>query len=324
MKLSGIVGDGELMISLKAKDGSDAAPMCFGCMQFGGTADTSSSRAMFDACREAGINFFDTAHTYTGGGSEEILSGLIQQDRDALIVATKAGYTGGSSSENVRKQFDESRSRLNLDTVDILYLHRWDPTTPLQETFETLCEFQSQGKIRHIGVSNFAAWQVMKAQAVAEQLGTRIDVIQPMYSLIKRQAEVELFPMALSEDIAVAPYSPLGSGLLTGKYQTGGEGRLSTDKRYAARYGQTWMAETAQALSALAREWGTDPATLAVAWAAKHPAVSAPIISGRNAKQLEPSLNALSVCLTVEQYAQIEALSARPAPATDRLEEAGA
>jgi len=310
------------MFSLKAQDGSDAAPMCFGCMQFGGTADASASRAMFDACREAGINFFDTAHTYTGGGSEEILSGLIGQERDALIIATKVGYTGGSSRENIRTQFEESRSRLNLDTVDILYLHRWDPTTPLQETFETLSEFQSQGKIRHIGVSNFAAWQVMKAQAVAEQLGTRIDVIQPMYSLIKRQAEVELFPMALSEGIAVVPYSPLGSGLLTGKYLAGGSGRLSTDTRYAARYGQTWMVETAKALSNFANEMKVDPATLAVAWAGHHAAVAAPIISARNAEQLVPSLKAMTLLLNDEQYAAVEALSPRPAPATDRLEEA--
>ena len=312
------------MVWLKALDGNDTSPLCFGCMQFGGTADAAASRAMFDACRDAGINFFDTAHAYTGGQSEELLGGFIQQERDALIVATKTGYTGGSGHENIRAQFDESQSRLGLDVVDILYLHRWDPKTSLFETFEALCELQSQGKIRYIGLSKFAAWQVMKAQAVAEQLETRIDIIQPMYSLIKRQAEVELFPMALSEDFAVAPYSPLGSGLLTGKYQAGGEGRLSTDRRYAARYGQPWMAETAQSLSALASEWGTDPATLAVAWAAKHPAVSAPIISGRNAQQLEPSLKALSVCLTVEQYSQIEALSARPAPATDRLEEAAA
>ena len=128
--------------------------------------------------------------------------------------------------------------------------------------------------------------------------------------------------MALSEDIAVAPCSPLDSGLLTGKYQAGGEGSLSTGKRYVARYGQARMAETAQALSALAPEWGTDPATLAVAWAAKHPAISAPIISGRKAQQLEASLKALSICLTGEQYKQIEALSVRPAPATDCLEEA--
>lgn len=291
-------------------------------MQFGGTADAAASQAMFEACREAGINFFDTAHTYTGGTSERLLGQFAKTGRDKLIVATKTGYTGGSGRNNILKQFDESRARLGLDTVDILYLHRWDPETPLQETFETLCTLQQSGKIRHIGASNFAAWQVMKAQAVAQALGTRIDILQPMYSLIKRQAEVELFPMAFSEEIAVAPYSPLGSGLLTGKYLSGGTGRLSTDKRYAARYGQDWMLETAQALSELARDGGVDAATLAVAWAAQHPAVTAPIISARNVTQLGPSLNAQNLKLNAADYARIEALSVRPAPATDRLEEA--
>ena len=143
-----------------------------------------------------------------------------------------------------------------------------------------------------------------------------------MYSLIKRQAEVELFPMALSEGIAVVPYSPLGSGLLTGKYLAGGSGRLSTDTRYAARYGQTWMVETAKALSNFANEMKVDPATLAVAWAGHHAAVAAPIISARNAEQLVPSLKAMTLLLNDEQYAAVEALSPRPAPATDRLEEA--
>ena len=186
-----------------------------------------------------------------------------------------------------------------------------------------LCELQQARKIRYIGVSNFAAWQVMKAQAVAAQFGTCIDVVQPMYSLIKRQAEVELFPMALSEGLAVVPYSPLGSGLLTGKYQHGGNGRLATDKRYAKRYGQPWMAETAKALSTLAQELGVDPATMAVAWAAQHPAVTAPIISARSADQLAPSLKALDMSLSGAQYAAVETLSPRPAPATDRLEEVG-
>lgn len=145
---------------------------------------------------------------------------------------------------------------------------------------------------------------IVDGECVGVDARTLHRLIQPMYSLIRRQAEVELVPMALAEDIAVAPYSPLGSGLFRGKYQPGGKGRLSTAKRYAAR------------------EWGTQPATLAVAWAAKHPVVSAPILSGRNAQQLEPSLKALGVCLTAEQQSQIEALSPRPAPATDRLEEA--
>ncbi|MEM6408311.1 MAG: aldo/keto reductase [Pseudomonadota bacterium] len=305
-------------------DGAQASALCFGCMQFGGTADVTASQAMFEACRAAGINFFDTAHTYTGGRSEEILGQLAAQERESLMIATKAAYTGGSGRQNILHQFDESRGRLGFDSVDILYLHRWDAKTPLEETFETLCELQVSGKIRHIGVSNFAAWQVMKAQAVASRLGTRIDVIQPMYSLIKRQAEVELFPMAVAEKIVVVPYSPLGSGLLTGKYIKGGAGRLSTDKRYAARYGQSWMAETAKALHDQAEKWQVDPATLAVAWAMHHKAVAAPIISARNAKQLTPSLKAMELILSDAQYATVEALSPRPASATDRLEEAEA
>ena len=310
------------MTDLHAIAGSNLSPLCFGCMQFGGTSDAVASQAMFEACLGHGINFFDTAHTYNGGRSERFLGKFIKQGRENLIIATKAGYTGGSGGDNILKQFDESRLRLDLDTIDILYLHRWDAETPLLETFETLSRLKETGKVRYIGVSNFAAWQVMKAQGVANLVGTRIDIIQPMYSLIKRQAEVEIFPMALGEEIAVAPYSPLGSGLLTGKYLSGGTGRLSTDKRYAARYGQDWMVDTAQRLSGIAIEMGIDAATLAVAWAAQHTAVTAPIISARSVAQLQPSLEAGNLTLTDEEYDRIEALSVRPAPATDRLEEA--
>ncbi|MEO1501355.1 MAG: aldo/keto reductase [Pseudomonadota bacterium] len=310
------------MKKLNAQDGSHASALCFGCMQFGGTADATDSRAMFDACRAVGVNVFDTAHTYTQGASERLLGDFVSQDRDQLIIATKAGYTEGSGRETILRQFDESRTRLNLDMVDILYLHRWDPDTPLEETFETLCALQQSGAIRHIGVSNFAAWQVMKAQAIAKDLGTRIDVLQPMYSLVKRQAEVELFPMAISEGIAVMPYSPLGGGLLTGKYLEGGTGRLSEDERYAARYGQSWMHDAAKELLAVSQAMRTDAATLAVAWVAHHPAVTAPIISARTVHQLGPSLAALGVDLSPQDYADLEALSPRPAPATDRLEEA--
>ena len=310
------------MAKIRALNGAAASGLCFGCMQFGGTADEAASRAMFAACRAAGINFFDTAHTYTGGASETILGDCLKQDRETLIVATKAAYTGGSGRDNILSQFDESQARLKVDVVDILYLHRWDQDTPLEETFAALCDLQQAGRIRHIGVSNFAAWQVMKAQTVARALGTEIDIIQPMYSLVKRQAEVELFPMALSEGIDVAPYSPLGGGLLTGKYLQGGTGRLATDTRYAARYGPDWMADTAAALSRLAADRGVAAATLAVAWAAQNPAVTAPIISARNVEQLEPSLAALNTTLNEDDYALIESMSPRPAPATDRLEEA--
>jgi aryl-alcohol dehydrogenase-like predicted oxidoreductase len=209
-----------------------------------------------------------------------------------------------------------------VDTVDILYLHRWDEDTPLAETFETLAKLQTSGAVRYIGVSNFAAWQVMKAQAVAASFDTRIDILQPMYSLVKRQAEVEILPMALSEGMAVASYSPLGGGLLTGKYLSGGTGRLLTDERYSERYAPDWMHQASRSLFDLASDVGTNPATLAVAWVARHAGITAPIISARNVEQLKPSLAAGSYDLSVDLYDRVSRLTPAPAPATDRLEEA--
>ncbi|MFQ1699566.1 aldo/keto reductase [Loktanella agnita] len=310
------------MTDLTTRSGAAVSRLTFGTMQFGGTADADESRAMFDAARAAGITHFDTAVGYTGGASETLLGRFIKATRDDIYLATKVGYRGGASRENITRHFDTCRKQLNEDAVDLLYMHRFDPNTPLEETFSTLAELQSTGAIRHIGVSNYAAWQVMKAQAVAQSLGTRIDVIQPMHSLVKRQAEVEIFPMAQDQDIQIIPYSPLGGGLLTGKYASGGTGRLTEDERYKARYDQAWMHDTAQALSTLAETLGVAPATLAVAWVMAHPARPAPIISARSVAQLQPSLAAQRFDMSPALYAQITALSVSPAPATDRLEEA--
>lgn len=311
------------MTNLITRDGSAVPPFAFGTMQFGGTADPAASRALFDACRARGIRHFDTAHVYTDGASETLLGDCANSVRDALYIATKAGFLGGSSRRNIETTFEQSRQRLKMDAVDLLYLHRWDDDTPLEESFETLAELQAKGLIRHIGVSNFAAWQVMKAQAVAARFGTRIDVIQPMYNLVKRQAEVELLAMCASEDILPVPYSPLGGGLLTGKYAgDGATGRLLNDDRYAKRYGPATMHQSAADLTALAADLGTHPATLAVAWVAAHPAGPVPILSARSAQQLEPSLDGTEYSLDAALYDRISALSAAPPPATDRLEEA--
>ena len=310
------------MTQITAIDGSPLSPLTFGTMQFGGRADAQASEAMFEAARSAGITHFDCAHVYNGGAAEELLGRFARAERERLILASKVGYTGGAGRENLEQSFDLSRQRLGTDCVDILYLHRFDPETPLEESFETLAGLQAQGQLRYLGVSNFAAWQVVKAQQVAERAGTRIDIIQPMYSLVKRQAEVELFPMARDLGLEIAPYSPLGAGLLTGKYGSGGSGRLSEDRRYAARYGEDWMHETASSLTALAAELGTAPATLAVAWAMAHPVRPRPIISARTRAQLAPSLAALQTRLSDALYARITAVSRQPAPATDRLEEA--
>jgi aryl-alcohol dehydrogenase-like predicted oxidoreductase len=310
------------MNTLTTRAGAPLSRLTFGTMQFGGTADAAASQAMFDAARAGGINHFDTAVMYTDGASETLLGAMIKADRDSLYLATKVGYVGGASQANITKHFDRCRQQLQEDAVDLLYMHRFDDDTPLEETFSTLAELQTQGLIRHIGVSNYAAWQVMKAQSVAKSLGTQIDVIQPMYSLVKRQSEVEIFPMAADQGITVVPYSPLGGGLLTGKYARGGTGRLTTDTRYQARYAQDWMHETAKQLTALGAKLGVDPATLAVAWAANHAVKPLPIISARSEEQLRPSLLAEKFTMTPELYDRITALSITPAPATDRLEEA--
>jgi len=152
-------------------DGSDLSALTFGTMQFGGNADASASRAMYDAAREAGINHFDTAVGYTGGASETLLGPLVAAERDAIYLATKVAYQGGAGSKNITTMFDQCRKQLKLDHVDLLYLHRFDDDTPLEETFTTMAEMQQAGLFSHIGVSNYSAWQVMKAQAVAKSLG---------------------------------------------------------------------------------------------------------------------------------------------------------
>lgn len=307
---------------ITSPNGTPLSPLTYGTMQFGGNADTGESQAMFDAARAAGITHFDTAYVYNGGASENVLGGLAQAERDSLIIATKAAFEGGSTRQNILTGFETSRHRLQMDMVDILYLHRFDDNTPLQQTFDALATLKHEGKIKHIGVSNFAAWQVMKAQAVAASFDIRIDIVQPMHSLVKRQSEVEIFPMCVDQGMEIAPYSPLGGGLLTGKYASGASGRLVEDKAYAARYDVAWMRQTAVQLTALATDMGTHPATLAVAWAMAHPDRPRPIVSGRTAAQLAPSLEALSLEMTAELYDRITVLSITPAPATDRLEEA--
>ena len=250
-----------------------------------------------------------------------MLGQFVADCRDDLIIATKAGYVGGASAQNILTTSEESRQRLGLDTLDVLYLHRFDPHADPRETFETFAKMKARGHIRFVGLSNYAAWQVVRAAGTAAEFDLGIAVIQPMYNLAKRQAEVEILPMADDLGILVAPYSPLGGGLLTGKYASGGSGRLTEDDRYAARYGQQAMHAAAVGLSALAQEMGVDAATLAVAWAAAHPTGPSPIISARSAAQLAPSLAAMTCEMDAETYARIAALSPTPPPATDRLEE---
>lgn len=309
------------MKHLETKNGAPVSRLGFGAMQFGRTADENSAREMFEMCIGVGINLFDTAFSYSGGESERILGKLVAPMADDILIATKAPNDRPPTAKNLSASQEESRKRLGVDCIDLYYLHRFDPETEMEETLGTLAEMQSEGKIRHIGVSNFAAWQIMKAQVICAKFGTQIDVCQPMYNLVKRQAEVEILPACEDQSIAVCPFSPLGGGLLTGKYAGGAAGRLKDDSTYAARYGQPWMHEAARGLSALSERFAIPAITLAVAWVARHPAVTSTLISARNASQLQPSLDALDLELSDDLFAQVTKLIPNPAPATDRSEE---
>ena len=313
------------------KTGVQVSCLCFGTMSFGGNADEATSKAMFQRCREVGINFFDTANVYSQGRSEEILGACLADCRDEMVITTKVFYPMGKdinarglSRRHIMHEVENSLRRLKTDRIDFYFVHLFDQTTPMEETLRALDDLQAQGKILYPAVSNWAAWQIAKAVGIAakEQLA-RFELLQPMYSLVKRQAEVEILPLAVSEQLGVISYSPLGAGLLTGKYgveKRPEQGRLVEEQRYTARYADEMNFVVADRFTTYAAEHGMHPATLAVAWVMSNPAITAPIIGARNGEQLESSLAALDVDMTPQWRDEISSLSVTPAPATDRAE----
>lgn len=315
-----------------ADTGVAVSPLAFGTMSFGGDADAATARVLFERCREAGINLFDTADVYQSGRAEEILGDLTRDCRDELIIATKAYFpmgpdinAQGASRRHLTRAVEASLRRLQTDRVDIFYVHRFDGKTALEETLRTLDDLVTNGKVLYLAASNFAAWQVEKALGVSARHGwAGFKCIQPMYNLLKRQAEVEILPMAQAENLGVFAYSPMAGGLLSGKYgrnPQAGAGRITANPLYKARYGGEQVFATAERFANFARELGFEPAALAVAWAGSHPAVTAPLIGARSLEQLQASLGALEIRMTPELRADISAFSPEPPPATDRSEE---
>lgn len=309
--------------------GIRVSPLCLGTMTFGKEADEKTSFGLMDRAFDVGLNFFDTANIYNKGVTEQIVGKWLKSRRDRIILASKVHFaTGegpndrGSSRRHILMEVEKSLERLQTDWLDILYLHHWDPETPIEETLSALTTLVEQGKVHYCGVSNFSAWQVMKAVGASHLGGfAPIACIQPMYNLVKRQAEVEILPMAFAEGLAVCPYNPLAAGLLTGKYSRGEQGRLSDNAMYQARYGDPLYAEVADRFVAYALEKGKSPAALAVAWVMSHPAVTSAIIGARNLEQLDDTIGCLDIALPSEERSEVSALSSEPAPATDRSEE---
>ncbi len=319
--------------------GIKVSSLCMGTMTFGSGADEAESARLYSAARDKGINFFDCANLYAGGKSEKILGTLIKKHREEVIISSKAyypvnSYAGhnpitwgrGLNRTHVRRAVDESLKRLETDYIDVYYMHHFDNDCTLEESLSIYNDLVREGKINYIGLSNMSAWQYMKAAGICRQYNyAPISAIQPMYSLLKRQCESEILPMALSEGIGVFSYSPLAGGVLTGKYlikeKDSVQGRLNNMKMYKERYKARKNTDISRDFIAYANEKGINPISLAVAWVGSHPGITAPIIGGRSVEQIKPSLEAVDIELTDEMREELNQLSETPEPATDRSEE---
>jgi aryl-alcohol dehydrogenase-like predicted oxidoreductase len=316
---------------LLGRTGVRVSRLCFGTMSFGGDADEAESAKMYRACRSIGINFFDCADQYNKGRSEQILGELARGHRDEIVITTKCYNPSGpdinargGSRRHMTRAVEASLKRLGTDRVEVLFLHQADPHTPIEETLRGMEDLVRAGKVLYPGLSNHSAWMTQQAIGIQEMRGwARLQLLQPMYNLVKRQAEVEILPMAAANGVSVIPYSPAGGGLLSGKYvEKGVQGRIATNKMYTARYGEPWMHEVAAKFADFCKARGMHPIGAAVAWVAAHPAVTAPIIGARSLAQLQASLDSLKIDMTPALREEISALSRTPPPATDRSEEA--
>ncbi len=290
--------------------------MTFG-REWGWGATKKESRKMFDMYAEAGGNFLDTANRYTEGTSEKYVGEFVKSDRESFVVATK--YTlwtrqgdpnfSGNHRKNMVQALEASLKRLGLDYVDLFWVHAWDFTTPVDEVMRALDDLVRQGKVLYVGISDTPAWVVSQANTLADLRGwSRFVGLQIRYSLIDRTAEADLLPMARAFDMAVTPWSVLGAGVLSGKYNQAKkavEGRAKdgagTDKRNL---------KIAKAVVDVAGQIGCTPSQVAIAWVRQQAGVMVPLVGARNAVQLKDNLGALDVTLNEKQMDRLNQVSA--------------
>lgn len=318
--------------SLLGRSGLRVSPLCLGTMTFGtewgwGSPRETASKIL-GRFLEAGGNFIDTADGYTGGTSERILGEELaaRGDRDRVVLATKFTFNarpgdpnaGGNGRKNIARALEGSLRRLKTDYVDLYWLHAWDGLTPVEEVLTTLDALVKQGKIRYFGFSDVPAWYLARAQTIAELRGLeRVVALQLEYSLLERNIEREHVPAAIELGAGITPWSPLASGMLSGKYdrrmETAGAGRLdalksSANPAFAKLFTErNW--DVVDEVVRVAKELGRSPAEVALAWVAQRPGVTSTIIGATKLEQLETNLRALETPLPKEHAARLEAVS---------------
>lgn len=313
-----------MRFKILGKSGLRVSELCLGTMTFGEDwgwgSSKEESKKVFDAYVNAGGNFLDTAINYTNGSSEKILGELIASDRDRFVVATK--YTlssrpddpnaSGNHRKNMMRSVETSLKRLGLDRIDLYWLHAWDFTTGVDEVMRAFDDLVRQGKILHAGVSDAPAWIVSAANtSAALRGGSPFVALQIEYSLIERTVERDLLPMARAFDLAVTAWSPLGSGMLTGKYKSEADAgkpgnRLSPGGR---RISERNLG-IARVVEEVAKEVGRTPSQVAIAWVLRRPGTVIPIVGARTAVQLEDNLKSVDVALPESVIARLDAASA--------------
>jgi aryl-alcohol dehydrogenase-like predicted oxidoreductase len=304
------------------------SPLCLGAMNFGNDqfgCDEKTSTAIIHAYLDAGHNFVDTANVYSATRSETILGKAVEGRRDAVVIATKAAsplgpgpFDSGSSRKHVMKACEDSLRRLDTDYIDLYQMHRYDDTVPLEETLGTLNDLVRQGKVRYVGVSNWTASQIAEACAIVAARGfERIVSLQPQYSILTRDIEVEIVGVCQRHGIGIIPWSPLGGGMLTGKYTAGEEPKEGTRFAAPGPFQRVWRTRAlnernhaiVQVVTEEAARLGISTIALALAWNLDRPGVVAPIIGPKSVAQLTGNLAALEVVLPKETVTRIDEAS---------------
>ncbi len=288
-----------------------------------GNSDNAEARRLVDICIEAGVNLFDTADVYSDGASEEVLGAAIKGRRNEVLISTKMSLPmgdgpndAGSSRSRLIKGVDDALRRLGTDHIDLMQLHAFDAGTPVEEVLSTLDTLVRSGKLRYVGVSNFAGWQLMKSLAAAEKHGyPRYVAHQVYYSLVGRDYEWELMPLGTDQGVGALVWSPLGWGRLTGKIRRGQpwpEGsRLHDTASFGPPVEDDKLYDIVDVLDALAAETGRTIPQIAINWLLQRPTVSSVIIGARNEEQLRQNLGAVGWSLTTEQIARLDKASAK-------------
>ncbi|MFJ3444027.1 aldo/keto reductase [Streptomyces sp. NPDC086081] len=291
-----------------------------------GTTDAREARRLVDICLDAGVTLFDTADVYSAGASEEVLGQAIKGRRDRVLVSTKTGLpTGdgpgdaGTSRSRLIAACEDALRRLGTDHIDLFQLHAFDAGTPVDEVLDALDILVRAGKVRYTGVSNFSGWQLMKSLAAADRLGRPRHVAhQVYYSLVGRDYEWELLPLARDQGLGALVWSPLGWGRLTGRVRRGTPlppgSRLHGTVGYGPPVDDEHLYRVVDVLDEIARETGRAVPQIALNWLLRRPTVSSVIIGARDERQLRQNLGAVGWSLTPEQVARLDAASHRPAP----------